>query len=89
MKKDVANFVSKCLTCQQVKAKHKIPYGLLQPLPIPEWKLEHITMDFVVGLLRSQQNHDVIWVIVDRLTKSTHFIAYNMTCPIERMSRIY
>ena len=49
MKKDVAEYVSKCLTCQQVKAEHRHPAGLLQSLPTPEWKWEHIIMDFVVG----------------------------------------
>ena len=46
MKKEIADFVSKCLHYQQVKAEHQRPAGLLQPLPIPEWKWEHITMDF-------------------------------------------
>ena len=49
LKKDVADYVAKCLTCQQVKAEHQKPSGKLQPLPIPEWKWERITMDFVVG----------------------------------------
>ncbi|XP_017984335.1 PREDICTED: uncharacterized protein LOC108663628 [Theobroma cacao] len=49
LKKDVAEFVSKCLVCQQVKVEHKRPTGLLQPLPVPEWKWEHIAMDFVTG----------------------------------------
>ena len=89
MKREVAEYVSKCLTCQQVKAEHQRPSGLLQPLPIPQWKWEHIIMDFVVGLPRSQQNHDSIWVIVDRLTKSAHFIAYNMTYSVERLSQLY
>ena len=89
MKRDIAEYVSKCITYQQVKAEHQKPSGLLQPLPIPEWKWEHISMDFVVGLPRSQQNHDAIWVIVDRLTKSAHFIAYSMTYPVERMNRLY
>ena len=75
MKRDVADYVSKCFTYQQVKADHQKSSGLLQPLPIPQWKWEHISMDFVVGLPRSQQNHDAFWVIVDRLTKSVHFIA--------------
>ena len=74
MKKNVAEYVSKCLVCQQVKAKHQKPIETLQPLSIPKWKWEHITMDFVVGLPRTQTGHDGIWVIMDRLTKSTHFL---------------
>ena len=79
MKKDVADYVSKCLTCQQVKAEHRHPAGLLQSLPIPEWKWEHVTMDFVVGLPRTQQGNDAVWVIVDRLTKSAHFLPIKIT----------
>ena len=60
MKSDVANFVAHCLTCQQVKVEHQRPAGLLQSLPIPEWKWEHITMDFVVGLPRSNKGFDSI-----------------------------
>ena len=79
MKKDVVRFVEKCLTCQQVKAEHQRPAGTLQPLEIPEWKWEQITMDFVSGLPKSPTNHDSIWVIVDRLTKTAHFIPILMT----------
>ncbi|XP_073137223.1 uncharacterized protein [Henckelia pumila] len=64
---------AECLTCQQVKAKHQRPVGLLKTLPIPEWKWENITMDFVVGLSRTVRGSNAIWVIVDRLTKSAHF----------------
>ena len=53
MKKEIAEYVSKRLQCQQVKAEHQKPGGLLQPLLIPEWKWEHVTMDFVVGLPRT------------------------------------
>ena len=67
-------FVSRCLICQQVKAEHWKPSGTLQPLPIPEWKWEHITIDFVVGLPRTRAGFDAIWVIVDQLTKSAHFL---------------
>ena len=70
MKREIAEFVSKCLTCQQIKIEHQKPAGLLQPLSIPEWKWERITMDFVTGLPKTQRGHDTIWVIVDRLTKS-------------------
>ena len=74
MKRDVTEYVSKCLTCQQVKAEHKVPTGLLNPLPIPQWMWDNITMDFVSGFPLKQQKHDYVWVIIDRLTKSTHFI---------------
>ena len=89
MKKDVAEFVSRCLTCQQVKAEHKRPGGLLRPLPVPEWKWERITMDFVVGLPRSRRGSDAIWVIVDRLTKSAHFLPIRTTDSVERLCRRY
>ena len=65
MKKDIADFVSRCLVHQQVKAKHQKPLGTLHPLPILEWKQKHMTMDFVVGLPRTQASYDAIWVIVD------------------------
>ena len=70
MKRNVGDFVRRCLTCQQVKAEHQKPTGLLQPLEVAEWKWEHVTMDFVTHLPRTQQKHDAVWVIVDRLTKS-------------------
>ncbi|KAA3466269.1 integrase [Gossypium australe] len=50
MKREITEFVSRCLVCQQVKAKHQVPSGLLQPIMIPEWKLERVTMDFILGL---------------------------------------
>ncbi|XP_068323172.1 uncharacterized protein [Pyrus communis] len=59
---------------RQVKAEKKKPFKLLQPFPVPEWKWENITMDFVYKLLRTHNGFDGIWVIVDRLTKSAHFI---------------
>ena len=74
MKREVTEYVSKCFIYQQVKAERQKPSRLLQPLPIPEWKWERITMDFVFKLPPTVQRHDDIWVVVDRLTKSTHFI---------------
>ena len=74
MRRDVAEFVKKCLVCQQVKAEHQRPMGLLQPLEIPEWKWEDIAMDFVVGLPVVAGGFDSVWVIIDRLTKSAHFL---------------
>jgi len=65
MKKNIVEFVARCLTCQRVKVEHQEPGGLLQPLPIPVWKWDHITMDFIIGLPRIQGKHDAIWVVVD------------------------
>ncbi|KAL0559002.1 hypothetical protein IC582_003591 [Cucumis melo] len=74
MKREVAEFVSRCLVCQQVKAQRQKPAGLLQPLSIPEWKWENVSMDFITGLPRTLRGFTVIWVVVDRLTKSAHFV---------------
>ena len=60
MKREIAEFVSKCLTCQQIKIEHQKPAGLLQPLSIPEWKWERIMMDFVIGLPKTQRGHDAM-----------------------------
>ncbi|XP_073300548.1 uncharacterized protein [Primulina huaijiensis] len=67
IKSDIAKFISECLTCQQVKIEHQRPAGTLQSLPIPQWKWEHITMDFVTGLPRTPTGYNSIWVIVDRM----------------------
>ena len=89
MKKDIAEFVSRYLTCQQIKAKHQRPGGLLQPLPIPEWKWEHITMDFVVGLPKSLQGYDFVWVIIDRVTKLAHFLRVKVNYPLNKLAQLY
>ena len=60
MKRDVCEYVSECVTCLRIKAEHQKPAGELQPLPIPGWKWEHITMDFLMGLLRTELKHDAI-----------------------------
>ena len=89
MKRHVGDFVRRCLTCKQIKAEHQKPAELLQPLEVVEWKWEHITMDFVTHLPRTLQGHDAVWVIVDRLTKSAHFLAVRMTFILERFYRLY
>ncbi|KAM0968460.1 hypothetical protein ACFX2A_017111 [Malus domestica] len=74
MKRDVTEYVNRCLICQQVKADRQIPGGLMQNLLIPVWKWEDIIMDFMYGLPRTPSRDDGIWVIVDRLTKTAHFL---------------
>ncbi|CAH9076112.1 unnamed protein product [Cuscuta epithymum] len=89
MKKDVAKFVQSCLTCQQIKVEHQRPGGELQPIQIPEWKWEDISMDFIVGLPKTTGGFDGIWVIVDRLTKSAHFIPIAVTMNVEKLAWLY
>ena len=89
MKRQVGDFVQRCLTSQQVRVAHQKPTGLLQPLEVVEWKWEHVTMDFVTHLPRTQRRHDVVWVIVDRITKSVDFLAVQMTFTLEEFCRLY
>ncbi|GJT16644.1 reverse transcriptase domain-containing protein [Tanacetum coccineum] len=89
MKRDIATHVSKCLTCAKVKAEHQRPSGLLQQPEIPEWKWENITMDFITKLPRIRNGHDAIWVVVDRLTKSAHFLAIREDYSTEKLARLY
>ncbi|WVZ49842.1 hypothetical protein U9M48_001168, partial [Paspalum notatum var. saurae] len=86
MKREIAKYVSECDVCQRVKADHLKPAGMLQPLAVPAWKWEDIHMDFIVGLPRTSKGYDSIWVIIDRFTKSAHFILSRP--PIERSNML-
>jgi hypothetical protein len=79
MKREITKYVSKCDMCQRVKAGHLRPAENLQPLSIPEWKWENICMDFIMGLSHTSYGYNSIWIIVDRLTKSAHFIPVSTT----------
>ena len=89
MKKEIAEYVIRCLTCQQVKAEHQAPAGKLHSLSIPEWKWEKITMDFVIGLPRTFRKNDAIWVVVDRLTKVAHFLPVQQSYSLDQLADIY
>ncbi|GJT18939.1 putative reverse transcriptase domain-containing protein [Tanacetum coccineum] len=89
MKPEIATYVSKCLTCLKVKAEHQKPSGLLQQPEIPEWKWKKITMDFVLGLSRTLSGYNSIWVIVNRLTKSAHFLPMKKTDSMEKLTQLY
>ncbi|GJW17056.1 putative reverse transcriptase domain-containing protein [Tanacetum coccineum] len=89
IKKDIAEYVSKCLTCLKVKAEHQRPFGLLQQPNISIWKWEGIAMDFVTKLARTSSGHDTIWVIMDRLTKFAHFLPMHEDYKMERLARLY
>ncbi|MCI14361.1 retrotransposon protein, partial [Trifolium medium] len=89
MKRQISEFVYACLVCQKSKIEHQKPSGLLQPLFIPEWKWDSVAMDFVGGLPRTVKGNEVIWVIVDRLTKSAHFIAIKSGVLVPKLAEIY
>ena len=89
MKREIARYVSECDVCRRVKADHLKSAGQLHPLPIPSWKWEDIHMDFIVGLPRTQKGYDSIWVIVDRLTKTAHFIPVRGTYSTKTYAELY
>nr|GEX84620.1 retrotransposable element Tf2 [Tanacetum cinerariifolium] len=89
IKANIATYVSKCLTCAKVKAEHQRPSGLLVQPVIPVWKLDNIIMDFITKLPKSSQGLDTIWVIVDRLTKSAHFLPIRENDPMDKLARLY
>lgn len=74
MKTDVVAYATQCLTCQQVKVEHQMPLETLSPLSLPGWTWDEIGMNFVLGFSKELRGHDSTWVIVDRLSKSNHFI---------------
>ena len=88
VKHDVVWFMYACLTCQKSKVHHQKPSGLMQPLDIPEWMWDSISMHFVTGLLSTPRGFDAIWVIVDRLTKLAHFISINISFPLQKLLEI-
>jgi hypothetical protein len=79
MKREIAEYVARCDSCQRIKAEHQRPADLLQSLQIPQWKWDEIGMDFIVDLPRTRAGFDSIWVVVDRLTKTVHFIPVKTT----------
>ena len=89
MKKDIAEYVAVCDVCRRVKAEHQKPNGLLQPLPIPEWKWDKLVMDFITGLPRTRSGYDSIWVVVNRLMKVAHFIPVKTTYMCAKLVKIY
>ena len=89
MKRDIADFVARCLECQRVKAKHQHPAGLLQPHSIPEWKWDTISIDFITGLPIIAHRHDAIMVVVDQFTKVAHFIPVRSSYKAATVAKIY
>jgi hypothetical protein len=89
MKRHIAKFVEQCSTYQQVKAGHQRPTGTLKPLLILKWKWDEITMDFILRLPKAPTREDSIWVVIDRLTKSAHFIPIKVKDLMDKLARLY
>ena len=89
MKNKLAKYISRCIECQQVKAKHQHLAGRLQPLPIPNWKWEVILLDFITGLPKNKKQNDSIMVVVDKLSKETHFICVKTTHKAANIADIF
>nr|GFB60177.1 reverse transcriptase domain-containing protein [Tanacetum cinerariifolium] len=87
IKAKISTYVSKCLTCAKVKIEYQKPSGLLVQPEIPQWKWENITMDFVTNLPKTATGQDTIWVIIDRLTKSAHFLPMREDDTLEKLMR--
>jgi hypothetical protein len=88
MKREIAKYVSGCDTCKMIKASHLKSAGALQPLSIPSWKWDGISMDFIVGLPNTSRHHESIWVIVDRLTKVAHFLLVPTTDKAQKYTEL-
>ena len=89
MKNGIAEYISKCVKCQHVKVEHQHLIGLLQPLPIMEWKWEAISMDFITGFPMTMRQHDSIMVVVDNLTNASHFILFKSTYKDDGITKLF
>ncbi|KAJ0938180.1 putative nucleotidyltransferase, Ribonuclease H [Helianthus annuus] len=89
MKRDITLYLGRCLTCARVTAEHQRPSSLLEQPPISMWKWESIAMDFITKFPPTSSGHDNIWVVMDRLTKSAHFLPIREDYKVERLARIY
>ena len=89
MKQDIACYVAESDVCHRIKAEHQRPVGTLQPISIPEWKWDHVEMDFVTGFPKSQKCNDAILVVIDRLSKVAHFLAVKETITASQLATLY
>jgi hypothetical protein len=89
MKKEIVEYIARCMEFHKVKAEQRHPTGLLQPLPIPEWKWDVVTIDFITGLPGTGKQHDSIMVVVDKITKAIHFIPLKTTHKATNVTNIF
>ena len=89
MKRDIARYVAECDVCRRIKAEHQRPAGTLQPLPIPEWKWDKVSMDFITGFPKTQKGNDAIFVVIDRLSKVAHFLPIRESITASQLADLY
>jgi hypothetical protein len=89
LKAYIVSYMVRCLEFQQVKVEHRHPTGLLRPHGIPKLKWEVISMDFIIGFPLTARRHDSIFMVVETLTKSAHFILVRMTYQVVDISRVF
>ena len=88
MREAITRYIKNCDVCQRIKATRHAPYGLLQPLEVPQQPWKSIAMDFVTGLPESE-GYDAIWVVIDRLTKMAHFVPCHTSIKAEEFGRLF
>ena len=89
MKNDIVELVAWCLDCKQEKVEHQRPGSFPRNIELLEWKWEIINMDFIILLQRSRMQYDLIWVIVDKMTKLAHFFPIKTTNSTEDYAMLY
>ena len=89
MKKDSVEYIAKCMKFQQVKVEHQHPTGLLRPFPVPKWKWEVISTEFIIGFPMTMRQHDSIMAVVEKLTKAAHFILVKSTHKMDEIANIF
>src|SRR3954464_8743586 len=89
MKREIAQFIAECNVCRRIKAEHQRPAGTLQPLPIPEWKWEKVSMEFITGFPKTQKRNDAIFVFIDRLSKVAHFLPIRESITASQLADLY
>lgn len=89
MKKDIDQHIAQCLVYQHVKAEHQRRTRPLQSFSILVWKQEYTTMDFMMGLPRTPKGNSVVWLIIDRLTKSAYFLPFKVGMSLEKLAKLY
>src|SRR4051812_27571961 len=89
MKRDIARYVDECDVCRCIKAEHQRPAGTLQPVPIPEWKWDKVSMDFITGFQKTQKGNDAIFIVIDRLSKVAHFLPIHESITASQLADFY